>query len=436
MMTAANLERDSAAPFENESVDELRALQLSRLQWTLNHTYANVQSFRDKCDALEVHPADLRALSDLRHFPFTDKQDFRDNYPFGLFAVPLERIARLHASSGTTGQPTVAGYTRSDIDTWADLCARSIRACGGRRGDRVHVAFGYGLFTGGLGAHYGAEALGATVIPVSSGRTERQVQLIRDFCPNIIMCTPSYMLNIAEEFERQGLDPAATSLKIGIFGAEPWSEAMRERLHTWCGLQAFDLYGLAEIIGPGVAVECLDTAAGLTVWEDHFYPEIVDPGSGENLADGEPGELVLTSLTKEGMPVIRYRTHDLSKLLPGESRALRRIARITSRCDDMLIIRGTNVFPSQIEEQVLKQSELSPHYQLIVTRRGELDHLTVRVERRAATTEQRGRALAQALTQDIRAYVGISVSAAVVEPGTVPRSQGKAIRVIDQRNGD
>ncbi len=433
-MTAANLDRAGLAPCEDASVDGLRELQLTRLQWTLNHTYSNVQSFRDKCAAAEIHPSDLHALSDLRRFPFTSKEDFRDNYPFGLFAVPMERIARLHASSGTTGKPTVAGYTRNDIDTWADLCARSIRACGGKPGDRVHVAFGYGLFTGGLGAHYGAEALGATVIPVSGGRTERQVQLIQDFRPNIIMSTPSYMLNIADEFEREGLDPADSSLRIGIFGAEPWSEGMRERLQTRCGLQAFDLYGLSEMMGPGVAVECLGTTDGLTVWEDHFYPEIVDPETGETLPDGERGELVLTSLTKEGMPVIRYRTHDLSRLQPGGSRAMRRIARVTSRCDDMLIIRGVNVFPSQIEEQVLKQNELSPHYQLIICSRGELDHLTVRVERRPATPEKRGRALAEALRHDIRAYVGVSVAAEVVAPGGVPRSQGKALRVVDQRN--
>ncbi len=432
-MSAAKSDFADLEPATAMSVDELRALQLTRLQWTLGHAYKNVSSFRDKCDAAEVYPSDLRDLSDLKHFPFGDKADFRDNYPFGLFAVPMEQIARLHASSGTTGKATIVGYTRKDIDTWASLCARSIRACGGRSGDRVHVAFGYGLFTGGLGVHYGAEALGATVIPVSSGRTERQVQLIRDCQPDIIMCTPSYLLNIADAFENAGLDPADSSLKIGILGAEPWSEAMRECLQERCGLRAFDHYGLSEIMGPGVAVECGNRSDGLTVWEDHFYPEIVDTETGEVLPEGEPGELVFTSLTKEALPVVRYRTRDLSRLQPGGSRAMRQIARVTSRSDDMLIVNGVNVFPSQIEEQVLKQSGLSPHYQLVITSRGPLDHLTVRAERRPTMSEKQSRTVAQSLRHDIRAYVGVSASAEVVEPGDIPRSKGKASRVIDQR---
>ncbi|HZD51402.1 MAG TPA: AMP-binding protein, partial [Woeseiaceae bacterium] len=396
-MCAAGPDRLTAGVEATTSVDELQALQLRRMRWTLDHAWRNVRSFRDKCEVIGVHPSDLEDLSDLKYFPFCDKTDFRDNYPFGLFAVPVEQIVRVHASSGTTGKATIVGYTRNDVDTWAMLCARSIKACGGRPGDRVHIAFGYGLFTGGLGVHYGAEALGAMAIPVSSGQTERQVQLIRDLRPDIIMCTPSYMLNIADAFERQGLDPADTSLRIGIFGAEPWSEAMRARLEERCGLRACDLYGLSEIIGPGVAVESGDSPGGLTVWEDHFYPEIVDPDSGEMLPDGEPGELVFTSLTKEALPIIRYRTHDLSCLKPRGDHAMRRIERISSRCDDMLIIRGVNLFPSQIEEQVLKHAGLSSHYQLIVRSHGELDHLTVRVEREPGTGEHRCSALAEAL---------------------------------------
>jgi phenylacetate-CoA ligase len=434
MMMAATHDRVTVASFEPASADELRALQCERLRWTLQHSYKNVPSFRDKCDALQIHPADFTELSDLRRFPFSNKEDFRSNYPFGLFAVPMEQVARLHASSGTTGKPTIVGYTRNDLDAWAELCARSIAACGGKAGDKVHIAFGYGLFTGGLGAHYGAEALGATVIPVSSGRTERQVQLINDCRPDIIMGTPSYMLAIADEFEHEGMDPAGSSLKIGIFGAEPWSEAMRDRLQTRCGLQAFDLYGLSEVMGPGVAVECVGAPGGLTIWEDHFYPEIVDPETGATLADGEHGELVLTSLTKEALPIIRYRTHDLSRLQPGGLRGMRQMARVTSRCDDMMIIRGVNVFPSQIEEQILKQNELSANYQLIIRNRGELDQLTVRVERRPNTSDDRCRAVAEALQHDIKAYVGVSVLTDIVEPGGVPRSSGKALRVIDQRD--
>ena len=432
MMAALN-DRVSGASADASAIADLQALQLERLRWTLQHTYEDVVSFRDKCDAMDVHPSDFTELSDLGRFPFSTKEDFRNNYPFGLFAVPIDRVARLHASSGTTGKPTIVGYTRNDLDTWAELCARSIAACGGKAGDKVHIAFGYGLFTGGLGAHYGAEELGATVIPVSSGQTERQVQLINDCRPDIIMGTPSYMLAIADEFEREGLDAAGSSLKIGIFGAEPWSEAMRDRVQARCGLQAFDLYGLSEIIGPGVAVECIGAPGGLTVWEDHFYPEIVDPESGDTLPDGEYGELVFTSLTKEALPIIRYRTHDLSRLQPGGVRGMRQMARVTSRCDDMMIIRGVNVFPSQIEEQVLKQDELSPHYQLILRNQGRLDQLTVRVERRPATPEGNCGALAEELQHDIKAYVGVSVLTDVVEPGDVPRSSGKAQRVIDQR---
>lgn len=416
------------------SVDELQALQYRRLRRTLQHTYQNVKCFRDKCDDLEVHPTDFTDLSDLRRFPFSNKEDFRNNYPFGLFAVPMDEVARLHASSGTTGKPTIVGYTQNDLDTWAHICARSIAACGGKAGDKVHVAFGYGLFTGGLGAHYGAEALGATVIPVSSGRTERQVQLINDCQPDIIMCTPSYMLAIADEFEHEGLDPAETSLKIGIFGAEPWSEAMRDRLQLRCGIQAFDLYGLSEIIGPGVAVEGVGESGAMTVWEDHFYPEIVDPETGQVLPDGVYGELVLTSLTKEALPIIRYRTHDLSRLQPGGLRGMRQMNRVTSRCDDMMIIRGVNVFPSQIEEQVLKQHDLTAHYQLIIQNRGELDQLTVKVERRPTTSDEQCRAAVEALHHDIKAYVGVNVVMDIVEPGGMPRSSGKALRVIDQRD--
>lgn len=432
-----NAVRSDFAEFEPAtaaSVDELQALQLTRMQWTLDHAYKNVPSFRDKCDAKDVHPSDLHDLSDLMNFPFSNKSDFRDNYPYGLFAVPMEKVARIHASSGTTGKPTIVGYTRKDIDTWASLCARSIRACGGKAGDRVHVAFGYGLFTGGLGAHYGAEALGATVIPVSSGRTERQVQIIQDCQPDIIMCTPSYMLNIADEFEHEDLNPADSSLRIGIFGAEPWSEAMRERLQERCGLRALDHYGLSEIMGPGVAVECGDPSEGLTVWEDHFYPEIVDPETGEVLPDGEPGELVFTSLTKEALPIIRYRTRDLSRLHSGGSCAMRRMARVTSRSDDMLIISGVNVFPSQIEEQVLKQSGLTPHYQLIISSHGQLDHLSVRVERKSTASVEQVSQLVETLRHEIRSYVGVNASVEVLGPGEIPRSHGKARRVIDQRH--
>ena len=364
-------------PIETASRDELQALQLARLRWSLRHAYENVAHYRAAFDAASVHPDDLKSLSDLAKFPFTDKKTLRDNYPFGLFAVPREKVVRIHASSGTTGKATVVGYTQRDIDTWANVVARSIRAAGGRPGDMVHIAYGYGLFTGGLGAHYGAERLGCTVIPMSGGQTEKQVQLICDFQPSIIMVTPSYMLNLIEEFTRQGIDPASTSLQVGMFGAEPWTGAMREEIETRAGIDAVDIYGLSEVMGPGVASECIESKDGPVIWEDHFYPEIIDPDTGEVLPDGEEGELVFTSLTKEALPIIRYRTRDLTRLLPPTSRAMRRMGRINGRSDDMLIIRGVNVFPSQIEELILKTPALAPHYQLVVERNGHLDTLAV-----------------------------------------------------------
>jgi len=412
----------SLEPIETARPAALRALQLERLQWTLQHAYDDVPHYRRKFDAAGVKPGDCRSLEDLARFPFTTKADLRDTYPFGMFAVPMDRIVRIHASSGTTGKPTVVGYTAKDIDTWAQLMARSIRAAGARPGDKVHVAYGYGLFTGGLGAHYGAERLGLAVIPLGGGMTERQVQLIRDFEPDIIMVTPSYMLAIADEMERQGIDPRASSLRIGIFGAEPWSAEMRRSIESRLALEAIDLYGLSEVMGPGVAQECIETKDGLTVWEDHFYPEIVDPASGAPLADGENGELVFTSLTKEALPVIRYRTRDLTRLLPPTARAMRRMERISGRSDDMLIIRGVNVFPSEIEELILKQPGLSPHYVLEVSKEGPLDHLTVVVEGDAGATA--------GLRHSIKSYIGVSAD---VKIGTIERSIGKAKRVIDKR---
>jgi phenylacetate-CoA ligase len=409
-------------PIEKAPLAELRRLQLERLRWSLAQAYDRVPHYRRKFDAAAVKPADCRSLADLARFPFTTKADLRDTYPFGLFAVPMDRIVRIHASSGTTGKPTVVGYTAKDIDTWSDLMARSIRAAGARRGDKVHVAYGYGLFTGGLGAHYGAERLGLAVIPLGGGMTERQVQLIQDFKPEIIMVTPSYMLAIADEMERQGVDPRSTSLRIGIFGAEPWTDEMRRSIEQRLALQAVDLYGLSEVIGPGVAQECAETQDGLTIWEDHFYPEIVDPQTGAPLPDGERGELVLTSLTKEALPVVRYRTRDLTQLMPGTARTMRRMARITGRSDDMLIIRGVNVFPSQIEELILKQPGLAPHYVLELSRHGPLDHLTVVVEGNPAA--------GSALQHSIKSYIGISAD---VRIGPVERSIGKAKRVIDKR---
>jgi phenylacetate-CoA ligase len=409
-------------PIEKAPLAELRRLQLERLQWSLAHAYDNVPHYRRKFEATGVKPADCRSLTDLAQFPFTTKADLRETYPFGLFAVPMDRVVRVHASSGTTGKPTVVGYTAKDIDTWSHLMARSIRAAGARRGDKVDVAYGYGLFTGGLGAHYGAERLGLTVIPLGGGMTERQVQLIQDFKPEIIMVTPSYMLAIADEMERQGVDPRKTSLRVGIFGAEPWTDEMRRSIEQRLSLQAVDLYGLSEVMGPGVAQECAETKDGLTIWEDHFYPEIVDPQTGAPLPEGEKGELVLTSLTKEALPVVRYRTRDLTQLLPGTARTMRRMARIAGRSDDMLIIRGVNVFPSQIEELILKEPGLAPHYVLELTKHGPLDHLTVVVEGDPAA--------AKALQHSIKSYIGISTD---VRIGPVERSVGKAKRVIDKR---
>jgi phenylacetate-CoA ligase len=424
-------------PIEHASADELRALQLQRLQWSVRHAYENSAPYRAKCERTGVHPRDLGSLADLSHFPFTLKDDLRANYPFGMFAVPREQVVRLHASSGTTGRPTVVGYTRRDIDTWAGLVARSIRAAGGAPGDLVHIAYGYGLFTGGLGAHYGAERLGCTVVPMSGGQTQRQVQLICDLRPDIIMVTPSYMLAIAEEFVRQGLDPARSSLRIGIFGAEPWTQRMREEIEARMGLQALDIYGLSEVMGPGVACECIESKDGPVIWEDHFYPEIIDPATGEVLPDGAPGELVFTTLTKEALPLIRYRTRDLTALLPPTARSMRRMDRITGRSDDMLIIRGVNVFPSQIEELLLKIAGLAPHYQLEVMCVAHRDELLVQVEcltQVAADASLRAR-LQQELQTSIKAMIGIATQVQVRDPGAIERSAGKAKRVIDNRPG-
>ncbi len=420
---------------ERASTDELRHVQLQRLRWSVRHAYEHVEHYRRSFEAQGVHPDDLRTIEDLTKFPCLTKQDFRANYPFGLFAVPREQVVRIHASSGTTGKPSVVGYTARDIDTWASLVARSIRAAGGRSGHLVHIAYGYGLFTGGLGAHYGAERLGCSVIPMSGGHTERQVQLIRDFRPDIIMVTPSYALNIAEEFTRQGLDPRENSLKIGIFGAEPWTEGMRKELESRLGLDALDIYGLSEVLGPGVASECVETKDGPVIWEDHFYPEIIDPQTGAVLPDGQEGELVLTSLTKEALPVIRYRTRDLTRLLPPTARSMRRMAKISGRSDDMMIIRGVNVFPSQIEELVLRIDALAPHYLLELTREKHLDALTVHVEALGAEHDSEA-ARCDAATQlahYVKSYVGVSVSVEVHHPGTIERSSGKAMRLSDKR---
>lgn len=421
-------------PIERASRDELQALQLERLKWSLQHAYDNVAHYREAFDAKGVHPSELKSLADLAKFPFTDKKTLRDNYPFGLFAVPREKVVRVHASSGTTGRPTVVGYTQRDVDMWADVVARSIRAAGGRAGDMVHISYGYGLFTGGLGAHYGAERLGCTVIPMSGGQTEKQVQLIQDFKPSIIMVTPSYMLNIVEEFQRQGLDCAKSSLQVGIFGAEPWTNAMRAEIEQRAGIDAVDIYGLSEVIGPGVASECIESKDGPVIWEDHFYPEIIDPETGEVLPDGEEGELVFTSLSKEAMPVIRYRTRDLTRLLPPTSRAMRRIGKITGRSDDMLIIRGVNVFPTQIEEQICKLPKLEPQYQLVVTREGHLDKLEVLVELRAGLARADASDVARELEQRIKTNVGVSTTVTLLGVGGVERTAtGKARRVIDKR---
>jgi len=420
-------------PIETASRDELASLQLERLQWTLRHAYANVPHYRKAFADAGVHPEELHGLEDLARFPFTVKTDLRDNYPFGMFAVPRTQVARVHASSGTTGKPTVVGYTRNDIDTWAAVMARSIRAAGGRAGDIVHVAYGYGLFTGGLGAHYGAEKLGCTVIPMSGGQTEKQVQLICDFKPDIIMVTPSYMLAIAEEMQRQGIDPRSTSLSIGIFGAEPWTPTMRAAIEQVMNMDAIDIYGLSEVIGPGVAQECIETKDGLTVWEDHFYPEIIDPTTGAVLPEGEKGELVFTSLTKEAMPIIRYRTRDLTRLLPGTARTMRRIEKITGRSDDMMIIRGVNVFPTQIEELILRDPMLAPHYQVEITRPRNLDEMTVLVERSSGAGGADADAAGARLAQRIKALIGVSCEVRVTQVGGIERSLGKARRVVDKR---
>jgi len=417
-------------PIEKATPTELKTLQLERLRWSLRHAYENVAQYRRKFDTAGAKPDDLKSLADLQRFPYTAKADLRETYPFGMFAVPMDRVVRIHASSGTTGKPTVVGYTAKDIDTWTHVMARSIRAAGARPGDKVHVAYGYGLFTGGLGAHYGAERLGLAVIPLGGGMTERQVQLIADFKPEVIMVTPSYMLAIADEMERQGLDPKKSSLRVGIFGAEPWTNEMRKQIEARTSLEAIDIYGLSEVIGPGVAQECIETKDGLTIWEDHFYPEVIDPQTGAVLPEGEMGELVLTSLTKEALPVIRYRTRDLTRLLPGTARTMRRMEKITGRSDDMLIIRGVNVFPTQIEEMILKQPELSPHYVLEVSKDGPLDHLTVLVELAPGAADSGATA---ELKHNIKSYIGVTADVKLVPISSIERSIGKAKRVIDKR---
>jgi len=420
---------------ETASVDELRALQAERLRWSVRHAHDHVPHYRAAFAAAGVHPDDVRGFEDLARLPFTTKTDLRDAYPFGMLAVPREDVARLHASSGTTGAPTVVGYTAGDLDTWAAVMARSIRAAGGRRGHLLHNAYGYGLFTGGLGAHAGAERLGCTVVPVSGGVTARQVRLIVDLRPDVIMVTPSYMLAIVEEMERQGVDPSSTSLAVGIFGAEPWTDQMRQRIEQRLDMHAVDIYGLSEVIGPGVASECVETKDGLTIWEDHFYPEVVDPVTGAVLPEGEVGELVLTSLTKQAMPVLRYRTRDLTRLLPGTARTMRRMERITGRTDDLIILRGVNLYPTQLEELVLRTPGLSPHFQCVRDREGSLDTLTVVVERREDTTaEEAGRAGEQ-LVAAVAGSIGVRVEVDVVEPGRIERSTGKMRRIVDRRPG-
>ena len=423
-------------PIEKAGRDELHALQLERMRASLFLVYEKVTHYRNKFDAAGVHPSDLKTLADIAKFPFTTKADLRETYPFGMFAVPMDQVVRVHASSGTTGKPTVVGYTKNDIDTWADMMARSIRAAGARPGDKLHVAYGYGLFTGGLGAHYGGERLGLTVIPFGGGQTERQVQLMTDFRPDIIMVTPSYMLAIADEMQKQGIDPRQSSLRLGIFGAEPWTQQMRAEIEARLSLDAIDIYGLSEVMGPGVAQECVETKDGLTIWEDHFYPEIINPETGAVLPDGEFGELVFTSLTKEALPVVRYRTRDLTRLLPGTARTMRRMEKIAGRSDDMLIIRGVNVFPSQVEELILKQPRLAPHYVLEVTRPAMLDELAVLVEPKAefATASDADRREAVVtLAHTIKAFVGVSAEVRMVPVGSIERSIGKARRVIDKR---
>jgi phenylacetate-CoA ligase len=419
------------------SIDELRALQLKRLQWTLRHAYANVPFYTRTFDAAGVRPEDCASLEDLAKFPFTTKHDLRDNYPFGMFAVPQSELRRIHASSGTTGKPTVVGYTETDIDTWAGVVARSIRAAGGRPGDKVHVAYGYGLFTGGLGAHYGAEKLGCTVIPASGGMTARQVQIINDFRPDVIMVTPSYLLTLIDEFERAGLDPRASSLRVAILGAEPWTEQMRQEIEQRLDLDAVDIYGLSEVMGPGVAQECVDTKDGLHIWEDHFYPEVIDPIEDTVLAEGETGELLFTSLTKQAMPVIRYRTRDLTSLMPGTARPMmRRMAKVTGRSDDMIILRGVNLFPTQIEEIVLRTEGLAAHFQLVLSKKDRMDQLTVQVEARAETSAQRRIDAAGELAGAVKDGVGVSIEVSVLDPDTLQRSVGKLQRVLDRRDAE
>ncbi|MBP9906478.1 MAG: phenylacetate--CoA ligase [Rhodoferax sp.] len=437
-MTCRQPQPGDLEAIELASRDEISALQLQRLQWTLTHSYNNVASFKQKCDSKGVHPSDLKTLTDLAKFPFTTKTDLRDNYPFGLFAVPREQVARVHASSGTTGKSIVVGYTLKDIDHWANLVARSIRAAGGRKGDMVHVAYGYGMFTGGLGAHYGAERLGCTVVPMSGGQTEKQVQQIVDFRPDIIMVTPSYSLVIAEEFERLGIAPQDISLKVGIFGAEPWGEGMRREIEAKLGIDAIDIYGLTEVMGPGVASECIESKDGPVIWEDHFYPEIIDPETGEVLPDGSDGELVFTSLTKEAFPVVRYRTRDLTRLLPPTSRAFRRMGKITGRTDDMLIVRGVNMFPTQIEEQILRDKRLSGNYQVLLSREGHLDDVEVRCEVQRELSGKLTRsemdAIAKELQHHIKTNIGVSTQVNVMAFDSIPRTlTGKAKRVIDER---
>ncbi|TDD98161.1 phenylacetate--CoA ligase PaaK [Actinomadura rubrisoli] len=427
-MTAEGLE-----PIETATVEELRALQLERLRWSVRHAYENVPHYRAASDKAGTHPDDIRALSDLSRLPLTGKDDLRTNYPFGMFAVPRERIARIHASSGTTGRPTIVGYTSDDLETWASVVARSIRAAGGRPGHRLHNAYGYGLFTGGLGLHAGAEKLGCTVVPVSGGMTERQVRLIEDLRPDVISVTPSYMLVLIEEMERQGIDPRSTSLSIGIFGAEPWTNGMRREMEERLGVHAVDIYGLSEVMGPGVAQECVETKDGPHIWEDHFYPEIIDPVTGEALPDGRKGELVLTSLTKQAMPVLRYRTRDLTRLLPGTARPMRRMDRISGRTDDMIILRGVNLFPTQIEELLFTTAELAPHFQCVLTRSGVLDELTVRVERRETATITSAATAGEHVRRLVKSTIGVSVRVEVVAPGSIERSAGKMRRIVDER---
>jgi len=424
---------DELEPIETASRDEISTLQLARLKWSLKHAYDNVAHYRAAFDAKGVHPGDLKQLSDLALFPFTTKSDLRDNYPFGMLAVPQSKVTRVHASSGTTGRPTVVGYTEADINTWANLVARSLRAGGVRSTDKVHIAYGYGLFTGGLGAHYGAERLGCTVIPISGGMTERQIQLITDFQPDAILVTPSYMLTIVDAMEHAGIDPRTTSLRTGVFGAEPWTQEMRAELEHKLDIDAVDIYGLSEVMGPGVGQECVETKDGLHIWEDHFYPEIVDPDTGEVLPDGAEGELVFTSLTKEAFPVVRYRTRDLTALLPGTARSMRRVHKITGRCDDMIILRGVNLFPTQIEELILATDVLAPQFQCVLERPGRLDEMTVHVESRHTATNEERQLAAASLTRDIKNRIGVTVAVKVLEPESLERSIGKAKRIVDQR---